>query len=151
MLKTKPAPLRRLDSGLEKSHPFLKAVYLSQKFGMNFLEKTWQPPTDVFETPSHFIVRIEIPGVRVPDFTIHLDERNLVVRGRRTESFMGSRRTFKQMEINYGHFERVIPLPGPLDLEQARAAYEQGFLEIAIPRTRRGRTHAVQVTVTIEG
>ena len=151
MLKVKPPPMRRLGAEIEKSHPFLKAVFISQKFGMNFLERTWQPPTDVFETPTHFVVRIEIPGVRREDFAIALDAKCLTVRGRRAEIIRGPKRTFKQMEINYGHFERVISIAGPLDVEEAKAVYEQGFLEIIIPRSRRARTQTVQLTVTIEG
>jgi HSP20 family protein len=37
------------------------------------------------------------------------------------------------MEIEYGPFERVVPLPEDVDLSQAEARYERGLLAIVVP------------------
>jgi HSP20 family molecular chaperone IbpA len=37
------------------------------------------------------------------------------------------------MEINYGAFESLIELPAGYDLNQAKAAYQNGFLRIDVP------------------
>jgi HSP20 family protein len=36
-------------------------------------------------------------------------------------------------EIRYGRFYRSIPLPEGADVEQARARFENGVLEVAVP------------------
>ena len=41
----------------------------------------WQPPTDLFETESAFIVRVEVAGMSQADFTVTLEEQTLRVGG----------------------------------------------------------------------
>jgi HSP20 family molecular chaperone IbpA len=37
------------------------------------------------------------------------------------------------MEIEYGHFQRVVQLPGDADPSRAEATYDKGLLRIVIP------------------
>jgi HSP20 family protein len=38
------------------------------------------------------------------------------------------------MEIRFGKFSTAVNLPGPIDIEQARAEYKDGFLTVNIPK-----------------
>jgi HSP20 family protein len=38
------------------------------------------------------------------------------------------------MEIRFGKFSTVVSLPGPINMEQARAEYKDGFLTVVIPK-----------------
>jgi len=94
----------------------------------------WRPPTDVFETDEAVIVRSEIAGMAEAEFSIVLDGRYLVVRGVRPD--VTERRSFHQMEIMFGDFVVEVELPCPVDSEDAQAIYQNGFLRIALPKTR---------------
>ena len=46
----------------------------------------WQPPTDVYETDSDVVVRIEAPGLDVTDILIVIRSNALLVRGVRRDT-----------------------------------------------------------------
>lgn len=92
----------------------------------------WSPPTDMFETDSAYVVRIEVAGMRQQDFQITLSEGFLSVRGTRADT--PERRAYHQMEIRFGEFNTAIALPGPVDADQADASYEDGFLTVTLPK-----------------
>jgi HSP20 family protein len=92
---------------------------------------SWSPPTDVYETETNLMIRIEIAGMRQSDITIGIEDNFLVVSGIRKE--MAERRAYHQMEIRFGEFSSIITLPKGVDLDDADADYEDGFLTISIP------------------
>ena len=94
----------------------------------------WQPPTDVFETEETIVVRIEIAGMQESDFVITLDERNLSIRG--TRSDLPEKRAYQQMEIRFGEFSAEVDLHVQVNVEEAEAIYSNGFLRVSLPNTR---------------
>lgn len=105
--------------------------------------RVWHPPTDVYETDADITVKIEIAGVAEDDFAVQLEGRVLVVYGSRVDP--AAKLSYQQMEISYGEFRTQVYLPGEVDAERARAAYEDGFLYIVLPKPR--REHKVPIVV----
>jgi len=95
---------------------------------------TWRPPTDVYERDDSFIVRVEIAGMNEEDFVIHLDQNLLVIRGTRSDTT--ERRAYHQMEINFGEFLAAVELQTPIDGDNVRAEYQNGFLWVFLPRAQ---------------
>jgi HSP20 family protein len=94
----------------------------------------WRPPTDVYEREDSLIVRVEIAGMKEDDFIIQLDQNMLVIRGTRTD--LNERRAYHQMEINFGEFQTSIELQVPVDAENVRAEYQDGFLWVFLPKSQ---------------
>jgi len=94
----------------------------------------WRPPTDVYETETAIIVRVEIAGMRESDFTLSLVERSLLIKGIRQE--VNERRAYYQMEIPFGEFSTEVELPYPIVVEETEAVYRDGFLRIVLPKAR---------------
>src|SRR4030043_358468 len=69
----------------------------------------WRPPTDVYETDSAIIIRLEVAGMRESDFPISLVERSLTIRGIRQDT--SERRAYHQLEIAFGEFNSEVELP----------------------------------------
>lgn len=98
----------------------------------------WNPNTDVYECEDGLVIRLEVAGVPADALEIQLEEQALIVRGTRRgpacdQTKAGIR--YRQMEIEYGGFERVIPLPFGVDGAAARATVQGGLIEIHLPRT----------------
>lgn len=91
----------------------------------------WRPPTDVYETDESIIIRVEVAGMREPDFTISLVERSLTIRGIRQDT--SERRAYHQMEIAFGEFTTEIELPYQVISDKVGATYRDGFLRITLP------------------
>jgi len=93
----------------------------------------WSPPTDLYETEETYVVRVEIAGMREDDFEVLLENNTLLVSGSRPD--LTERRAYQQMEIRFGKFSTALNLPGPVNIEQARAEYKDGFLTIVLPKS----------------
>lgn len=94
--------------------------------------RTWQPPTDVYETDDTVVVRVEVGGMREDDFSIELENRLLIIRGMRTD--YAERRAFQQMEIRFGEFGVAVELPAAIVSDQIEADYKDGFLRVVLPK-----------------
>jgi HSP20 family protein len=94
----------------------------------------WSPPTDVFETDASFVIRLEVAGMRQSDFSIELENNFLVISGVRSEP--PEKRTYHQMEIRFGEFSSAIEVPAGADVSKAQADYEDGFLNVVLPKIK---------------
>ena len=108
----------------------------------------WTPNTDVYETPEGLVVKIEIAGIEKEDLEITLNDRLLLVRGHRKDPCRQKRCSFRQMEIDYGQFERRIVIPRSVDGSRVRAQFQNGFLQIELPKSQ--QTEHATFTVIIE-
>ena len=93
----------------------------------------WSPPTDLFETKTAYVVRVEIAGMRRQDFSVTVENDVLTVRAMRLDT--PDRRSYHQMEVRFGEFSTAVTLPGPVDVDASTAEYEDGFLTVTLPRT----------------
>ena len=93
----------------------------------------WVPPADVAQTDEDVIVRIELAGAAPGDVRVRATETELVVAGLRREPPGPRPRRIVRMEIAFGPFERVIPLPAPVRPEAATARLADGLLEVILP------------------
>src|SRR5262249_4410677 len=92
----------------------------------------WVPRADVHETSEGVVVTLEIAGGRRDAIEILAEGTYLRVSGVREEPAPGACVRWRQMEIAYGPFERVIGVPFEIDPDAIRATYEDGYLRIEI-------------------
>ena len=100
---------------------------------------SWRPPMDIYETVDSVIVKLEVAGIDPEnDVKIRLEEDNLVIRGFRQDKTELKKQHYHQAGLSYGHFERRVVLPN-VHVEEVTptASYENGFLEIKIPKKQR--------------
>ncbi len=91
------------------------------------------PPADVFyeEADDSIVVRFELPGLERDDIDLLVDRRQLAVRGERSFP-VADGRTYQQVELDYGPFERRIRLGLDVDPDQTTATYDHGILEVRL-------------------
>jgi HSP20 family protein len=83
------------------------------------------------EDPPALHVVVELPGVEPTELQVVAADRVLVVAGVRRRPPLRGR--YQQMEIEYGPFQRRIPLDEPVDTNAATARYEHGMLTVVLP------------------
>jgi HSP20 family molecular chaperone IbpA len=113
------------------------------------LRRGFRPAVDCFvtEDPSQLVVVVELAGVDPESIEIAVDERTLTISGHRARPRVDGQ-VYQQAEIEYGRFERTLPLAQHIAPASASAVYEAGLLRITLPiakRATRGRAAAIAV------
>jgi HSP20 family protein len=100
------------------------------------------------EDPPALHVVVELPGVDPSELQVVAADRVLVVAGVRERQPLEGR--YQQMEIEYGPFQRRIPLDEPVDTNAATARYEHGLLTVVLPIATKAPA-VERVLITIAG
>ena len=95
-----------------------------------------QPLTDVFETDNEVVVTVELPGVRKEDIDVTVRENSVEIKAEVKKIEEVKKEGFFRAERSYQGFYRVIPLPTEVKSDQAKATYNNGVLEIRIPKAK---------------
>lgn len=95
---------------------------------------------EVEETAKAVVVRVEVPGMDKSDCRISIEGNTLYVSGEKRFERETHDSTYHVMERAYGAFQRAIPLPGNVDIDQAEANYKKGVLTVRLPKTGGGGT-----------
>jgi HSP20 family protein len=101
---------------------------------------------NVSETSDELRITAELPGVSPDEVEITLDNDVLTVRGEKRFEKKDERENFHFVERSYGTFQRSLRLPFPVDAEQVHAAYDNGVLTIALPKSKaQERARRIQI------
>lgn len=117
---------------------------------------SWVPAADIRQEGEDAVITLEVPGIGTDDVEIEINDRSLVVSGRRQPLGEPEQGTLLRQEIRRGEFSRAFRLPAHVGADAVRASYDAGMLTVRIsgarpaPVTRRvpieNLTHAVDET-----
>ncbi len=140
--------LSNIDSMQREMEQLLDHFASRKPPSVRFSPWAWEPAVDVYETPEDVVVVAELAGVGEENFEIVVDGNNLVIRGERKEPRASGKRTYYQMEISKGPFERCVSLPMAVDASETKASYQEGILEVVLPKRPGDRRHKVKIRST---
>ncbi len=130
-------------------HKFLDDFYSMRRTVRGRRGDVWQPPTDVYETERDIVIKVSLPGVRADDVRVNCNGEVISIRGVRRGPDRDTVRTYHQMEIRNGYFERRIAIHKPFDPRKAHGEYRDGFLFVFIPKAPEPVRHVVAIRVGI--
>jgi HSP20 family protein len=117
--------------------------------------RRWMPAMDVLETGDHFLLRLDLPGVTQDQVSIELDDQTLTISGERSFEREASKEGFQRVERASGAFQRSLTLPQGIDPEAIAAAFDNGVLEVTIPKPEERKPRRIQIGAaepkTLEG
>lgn len=100
---------------------------------------------DVYQTPTHIVIKAMIAGVRPEDLDISITRDMVTVRGKRERHTEGTSGDFFFQELYWGSFSRTIVLPQEVEIEEAEATEKHGLLIIRLPKLDKGRQAKLKV------
>jgi HSP20 family protein len=92
------------------------------------------PRVDVIESETSYEVQLAVPGLSKEDFKIEINDNHLTVSGERKISNDKKDKNFHSIETQYGAFSRSFTLPENVDGTKINAKYNNGILELVIPK-----------------
>jgi HSP20 family protein len=108
-------------------------------------ELSWSPPIEMYEKDDRFVVRTELPGVRSEAIDISITGDTLTVKGEREVSKEVKDEEYHRSEIAYGSFSRSIAMPAAVDAKGIEASYEDGVLEVTVPKAKEAKPAKIQI------
>ncbi|HLH16559.1 MAG TPA: Hsp20/alpha crystallin family protein [Bryobacteraceae bacterium] len=105
----------------------------ARSFGEEFGNGAWMPAIEVSEQNGNLQVRAELAGLKPEDVKIEATEDSLVIQGERKSEHEEKREGVFRSERRYGKFYREIPLPEGAKVDQAKAHFDNGVLEVTLP------------------
>ena len=107
--------------------------------------RRWIPAMDVVESEGEYVLKADLPGLSEQDVNIELDSNVLTVSGERKSEHEEKGNGFHRVERSYGSFSRRLALPEGVDPEAVNASFENGVLEVHIPKPEARKPHKVAI------
>jgi HSP20 family protein len=105
----------------------------------------WAPALDISERKDAYLVTVELPGVEAEDLEITLEDGLLTIQGERHFAHDSSEQQFHRVERRYGAFRRSITLPAQVRAEQIEASFDNGVLQILVPKMEEATPKRIQI------
>jgi len=108
-------------------------------------ERGWMPAVDVFEKEDKFVVKAELPGMKEENIDVSVVGDTLAIRGEKKTEAEIKEEDYYRCERSYGSFYRSIPLPSTVDADKIEASFEDGVLEVVLPKSANVKPKKVAV------
>jgi HSP20 family protein len=105
----------------------------------------WTPALDISERKDAYLVTVELPGLKPEDLDIAMEDGLLTIQGERQLTSESSEQQFHRVERRYGAFRRSITLPAHVMAEGIQASFEDGVLQILVPKAEEAKPKRIQV------
>ena len=95
--------------------------------------RAFSPNVEVYATDADVVIKAELPGLEAKDVELEITEEAVRLSGEMHKEEEIEEDNYYRSERQYGHFERLIPLPNRVKDDQAKASFKNGVLTIRAP------------------
>ncbi|MFM2060558.1 MAG: hypothetical protein RLZZ507_228 [Cyanobacteriota bacterium] len=105
------------------------------------------PAAEITETEDAVILKLEVPGMEAKDLDIQVTEDSVSISGERKFQHKEEEKAKTRSEFYYGQFQRVIPLPVPIQNTKVTADYKDGILHLNLPKLVEEKNKVVKINL----
>ena len=102
-------------------------------------------PVDVIDEGDRIRVVADLPGFNKEDIEIWIENGDLVIKAERKEEKEEKEANYLRRERRFGRVYRRITLPADVDVENIKATYNNGVLEVIVPKTEKAKKKVIKV------
>jgi HSP20 family protein len=118
--------------------------------GNGHTSQTWVPALDVWETPNEVVYAFDLPGIPEDQIALEVKDETLTVSAERQKVDETNENGFYRFERRYGTFTRGVGLPQGVDPDAISARYENGVLEVRVPKPEAQKPKKIALSKTID-
>jgi HSP20 family protein len=140
--------LRSAQDEMAQMSPMLAhalGLHARQQGNDRAMTTAWAPALDISERKDAYLVTVEVPGVEPEDLDITMEDGLLTIKGERQFTSESSEQQFHRVERRYGAFRRSITLPAQVQADQIEATFDNGVLQIVVPKAEEAKPKRIQV------
>jgi HSP20 family protein len=109
--------------------------------------RRWIPAMDLVEEGDRYVLRADLPGIGEDQVNIELEENVLTISGERKTEHEERRNGYVRVERASGSFSRSLVLPEGVDPDSVKAHFDNGVLEVRIPKPEQPKPRRVAISV----
>lgn len=144
--KRYPSPFDDFDSFLDSVFPRMWPTHWERFWDRRRpLAGLKMPRVDVIDGKEDVKVYVEAPGVKKEDLEVHMTDHTVMVKGKTSRKDEKKDTDYYRCEIEQGEFSRSIPLPADVDGTRVKAKFENGMLELTVPKLEQAKRHSVKI------
>ena len=125
---------------------------LFENIGKNFLsnEEKFEgtvPAVNITENSDRFVLEMAAPGLKKSDFHINVEKDVLTISSEQKEEKEEKDDNYARKEFYYNSFSRSFNLPETIDVENIKADYKNGILNLVLPKKEEAKvTREIKVS-----
>lgn len=105
------------------------------------------PSVDIYEEGNDLVVKAEVPGIKKEDLEVKITEDTITIAGEKKKEEKVEKKDYYRIERSYGSFSRSFSLPSDLEVEKAKARFENGVLEVRIPKSEKAKKKEIKLSL----
>ncbi len=105
------------------------------------------PSAEITERDDAFHLKLEVPGMAAKDLDIQVMADRVAISGERKSETKSEKNGNTRSEFRYGKFQRLIPLPARIPNSNVTAEYQDGILNLTLPKSEEERNRVVKVNI----
>jgi HSP20 family protein len=120
-------------------------AFFGNRPGNGGTAQRWVPAMDLVEDKNDLVLRADLPGLSEDDVDIEVKDGVLTISGERKTEEKKEEEGYYRVERAFGRFSRSLTLPDGIDPEQVKAKFDNGVLEVRIPKPEERKPHRVSI------
>jgi HSP20 family protein len=108
-------------------------------------QQSWVPAVDVFDERDAVVLKAELAGMKPDDIQIEVEDNVLTIKGERAFNEKVDDERYYRVERRFGSFQRSLALPQGVKADETQAAYEDGILEVRVPKAAAEQPRRIEV------
>ncbi|NLC70531.1 MAG: Hsp20/alpha crystallin family protein [Desulfuromonadaceae bacterium] len=113
-----------------------------------FEEAGVSPSVDIFEDGDELVVKAEVPGMKKEEIDISISGDCITISGEKKTEDKVEKKNYYRYERSFGSFHRRFPLPVETRIDEARATFQDGILEIRLPKTEKAKAEVKKIPIS---
>jgi HSP20 family protein len=108
-------------------------------------DPVYLPATDIYEREDRIILRCDVPGVKMEQIDIQLNQTELEIVAKQDLSIPEGLDQLSG-EYSFGVFRRKFTLPQLIDREKITAQLHHGVLSIELPKAEQAKPRKIEIS-----
>ena len=116
-------------------------------FNFPIIRQTNVPSLDIYQDKDNIYAKVALPGVDPEKINISIENDILTVEGSSEKKSEIDEKNYYKKEIRYGSFHRSVQLQTHVNGDKAKAEFENGILNIIVPKKEETKSKKIAVKI----
>ncbi|NLA75291.1 MAG: Hsp20/alpha crystallin family protein [Deltaproteobacteria bacterium] len=103
------------------------------------------PLINLTEDKDAYYIRAELPGMKADDIELSVNHDSITLSGERKIVNEDKNAKYHRRERESGKFNRILTLPGQVDIDKAEASNVNGVLAIRLPKSEAAKPRQITI------